>query len=595
MASSISYDLSGGSEMQSRVAYLMQLFEQTSNRRVNFEVMWEESAALCWPEYRNSFSFGHNRPPGAKYTEFQVDTAGSIASHRFMAIADALVTPYTMLWSKVRASDDDLMKVKEVQEYYNEVTETLWYHRYRAEAGFMGNNQQNWQGLGVFGNMGMMVDELAQSPGKFAPGLRYQATSVGQIYIIRNHQGREVGHIRHFRWTARQAAERWKEKIPAMMRAALDQNSTTLWDFLQFVLPNDDYDPYKIFAPSGKPWSSTYLSVAGYVILEEGGYRSYPRASGCYLIAPEEDYGRGPAQMVLPELKTLNALKSAYLKQAHNAGDPTYLIADDGLMDFKSQPGAYNFGGLTSDGKKLVDILPTGQIQITDEAMSKSSKAVDDAFLVSLFPLLFEQKGGQKSAREVIEMANQIGIFLAPLGRQYGEYLGSLIDRELDLLSYLRLLPKVPDALKEAKGEYQLVYCSPLAKAMQGQPIAGYMRTVEMAKEVVNVTGDPSLMDRFDFDSALPEIADDQFVPARWMASDDQVATKRKARAAQVERDQQSKELPGKAAIMKAQAITAKAQTGGNTGGALSGTPQGGMPILPGQSQNGGTPPPGGP
>jgi hypothetical protein len=44
--------------------------------------------------------------------------------------------------------------------------------------------------------------------------------------------------------------------------------------------------------------------------------------------------------------------------------------------------------------------------------------------------------------------------------------------------------------------------------------------------------------------------------------------------------------MPGRAAIMKAQAINTKAQTGGNIGGTLSGTPQGGMPMMPGQDTN---------
>ena len=36
------------------------------------------------------------------------------------------------------------------------------------------------------------------------------------------------------------------------------------------------------------------------------------------------------------------------------------------------------------------------------------------------------------------------------------------------------------------------------------------------------------------------------------------------------------------AAIVKAQAVAAKAQAGQNIGGTLSGTPQGGMPPVPG-------------
>lgn len=575
---------------QALVAYMMLLFGHVRDRRVNFEVMWEETASLCWPEYRNSFTFGHNRPPGMKYTEYQVDTSGSIASHRFMSIADTLITPMNMMWSRVECSDKSLMKQRAVKVYYEQVSKCLWYHRYRPEANFVSENQKNWQQLGVFGNMGMLIEPLDIRPGHYAPGLRYVSTSVGEMYYLVNHQGRIDGYIRTFRWTARQAYQRWGDKIPLVLKTALEQNSMVLWDFMQVVQPRHDYDPFKVLSSQGKPWASTYLSIAGYAVLEKGGYRSFPWAGGRYMVAPEEDYGRGPGQMSLPALKTLNAEKADYLKQGHLAGTPAYLIADDGLLDFKTHPGAYNYGGVDSQGRKLVDILPTGNIQVTQEMMAEEKKAVDDAFLVSLFPMLFgSAKGPQLSARQVIEMANEKGIFLAPLGKQYTEYCGPMIDRELDLLSYQRLLPKLPPELKEATGEYENIFSSPIAKSVRGQPVAGFMRAVEMGNQIVQAGGDPSVMDQFDFTTAVPAIAESQMVPAEWMASKKQIAQKAQMRAKAQQADAAVKALPGQAAIMKAKAIQSKAATGGNIGGTLSGTAAGGMPMLPGQTQPGGS------
>jgi len=114
------------------------------------------------------------------------------------------------------------------------------------------------------------------------------------------------------------------------------------------------------------------------------------------------------------------------------------------------------------------------------------------------------------------------------------------------------------------------------------------MRTAQFAAEMQQVTQDPSWTDRFDSDTSLPEIAEDQFVPPSWMASDAKVAAKRRARAEQAERDQTSKELPGRAAMAKAQAVSQKARAGQNIGGVLSGLPEGSMPQMPGQSGPGG-------
>jgi hypothetical protein len=184
---------------------------------------------------------------------------------------------------------------------------------------------------------------------------------------------------------------------------------------------------------------------------------------------------------------------------------------------------------------------------------------INDAFLVTLFQILTESP--QMTATEVIERTNEKGILLAPtVGRQQSEYLGPLIDRELDLLSQMGLLDPMPDILKEAKGEYQVVYTSPLSRAMRAQEAAGFMRTVENVKELVAITSDPSLLDPFDFDVAIPQIAEIQAVPESWMASPEKIAGKRQDRAKQQQIAQTIQAAPAAAAMMKAQAAAGPQQ-----------------------------------
>jgi hypothetical protein len=149
-----------------------------------------------------------------------------------------------------------------------------------------------------------------------------------------------------------------------------------------------------------------------------------------------------------------------------------------------------------------------------------------------------------------------------------------MIDRELDILANMRgpdgepVLPPMPPRLREAAGEYQVIYTSPLARAARAQEAAGFFRTVEFAREIVNITQDPSYLDRFDFDTALPEIGQINAAPERWMSDDEQVAAKRKARAQQRATEEQIQAAPAAAAIIKARAVAAKA-------GDITATPQG--------------------
>ncbi len=594
MALQFDYQMMCCDDEQTRVAYYLMALSQMVIRRTNFDNQWEEATALAWPEMMNHFSIGHVNSPGIKRTQFQVDSAAAIASWRFMSIVDSITTPHTMMWSKIGPSNPDLLKDRKAKIYFNQVTEKLWRARYRPTANFLGQNQNNLQAYGVLGNMGMFVDQLRNHPLQ-KQGLSYSTTSPGAIYIMQNAQGIIDGYARTLHLDARQACDKWGlEKLPPIVGAALVQQSKVLFRFIEFVHPRTDWMPWEVLSPKGKPWVSCYVSYEGRCIMEEGGYRAFPQPYGRYMQTVEEEYGRGPAQMVLPALKTSNAIAKDYLEQGHLAVKPAYLIGDDGLMDFKSHSGAYNYGGMTADGKMLVGKLPTGEIQAGEELLARQDRFIGAAFLTDLYRSLWDDAKsgkGQRSAREVIEDANDRGLFQAPvLGRLTTEYLGPMITRELDILSSLGELPPMPPSVKEAKGDFDVTYTSPIAQSVRLSAVVGGMQTVEFAREVVNVSGDNSILDNFDFDTMLREVGDIRNMPERWFSDAQAMQQKAKARQQAQEREQQSKELPGKAAIMKAQAITAKAQTGGNIGGALSGTPAGGMPQMPGSPGQPGQP-----
>ena len=552
----------------------MREFAQQQLIRSTFAAHWEEVAELILPHYRNTFYYQTYNWPGEKKTNRQVDANGMLALSRFAAICDSLLTPRNMTWHQLQADDPYVMKDRATRLWFEEVTKILFRHRYAARANFTSQNQQNYQMLGAFGTGGMFTDSFDATHGG-GRGLRYRAIPLGELFISENHQGMVDKATRWFRLTARQCWQKWgEENFPENLRPALEQGSEMFYNFIHRIVPRGDYDPLRLDF-MGKPFASQYFSVEGRCMLGEGGYTSFPISAGRYEQAPQEVYGRSPAMMVLPALKTLNAQKTTFLKQGHRASDPVLLTADDGVVDMSLRPGAVNKGGVSADGRELVKILPTGNIQINKEMMQEEKMLIQDAFLVSLFQIL--QETPQMTATEVIERTNEKGILLAPtVGRQQSEYLGPLIDRELDVLSQLNLLPPMPNRLREAKGAYKVEFTSPLARAARAQEAAGWMRTVEHVKELVAITQDPSLLDPFEFDVAVPAIAEINAVPESWMSTPDKIAAKRKNRAQAQQAQQQIQAMPAQAAMMKAKAVAAKAQA--ET-----------------QGQGGGAPPPGGP
>ncbi len=572
-------------------------WEQARTRRYNFDVQWQEGALLAWPEYANTFYWGNRQWPGAKKTQHQIDSSVSVAAHRFAAIINSSAFPSNAPWVRYYHPDDALMRQPGVAAYYDELTRTMWRERYKATANFRRNNLQNCQSLGVLGNANLYIDALDPTLSGGEYGLRYTALPVGEIWYIIDHQGSVCGHYRAFRYTAAQVMEKWPDTFPDALRPALERQSQEKFDVLQCVYPRDDYDG-RLVGPRGMRHVSRYISVLGRVILEEKGYPTFPMATMRYSIAPDEEYGRGPMQMVLRAAKTLNAVMADYLAQAHLAVKPIYLTTNNATFELERYPGALNKGGLGDSGEELVKELKSGTIQASDELMNKLSGVVNDAFLVSFFQLALKlEETPNLSARQMLELTEQRATLMGPIADgPIDEYMGTLIPRELDVLANIdlglppnrRILPERPPVLLEAlrvgytDQHYETESTSPMTRAMMAGENASYMQMVETLANIARSSNDASVWDYLNNGEAIPGMARNRGIRPGWIATPQMVA------AAQKKRDQAEAEknriaaLPAEAANKKADAIVAKAQTGGNIGGTLSGVPATQMPGIPG-------------
>jgi hypothetical protein len=542
---------------QDLAAKIIQDFQQISKNRGNFETHWQEIAQRMLPNEVPYFNaFGQTQTQGEKRTQFVFDSTAAIALSRFAAILDSLLTPRNQTWHRLMATDPTLNKRRDVQMWFDKANELLFRHRYSPRANFSSQNQKNFRALGAYGTGTLFIDELTQEP-----GLRYRYIHLSQIYFQENHQGIVDKAMRYFPMTARQAYQKWGEEIGTeLMEKAKSGSEEQIW-FIHCVKPNEDLDAtrsdYK-----GMIYSSYYVGVKEQAILSQAGYNTFPYAISRYEQFDNEVYGRSPAMDVLPAVKTLNEQKKAMLKQAHRIVDPVLLAHDNGIVDaFNFRPGSINPGGVTANGQPLIHALPTGNLQIGKETMDDERSLIKDAFLTSIFQILTETP--EMTATEVMERTREKAILLAPtIGRQQSEYLGPMIERELDLLSRQGMLPPMPQALMEAKGHYKVEYDSPISRAQRSEEVAGVMRTIENAIAVVNATQDPSPLDNFNFDMIIPEVADIQGVPPHWMNSVEQISKMRAQRAQEKQAAQVAQVAPGAAALISANAKAQQAQKG---------------------------------
>ena len=535
------------SEEQQLVGELVRDWQYLYGLRGQWQNHWTEIAQRIMPQDSWLFqNYSQLNSQGDKRNFEIYDSTGLIALQRFAAILDSLLTPSDQYWHHLRASNEEMMKNKTVTMWFDKANEVLWKQRYAPTANFQSQNARVFTSLGAYGTGLMFIDDLAGNP-----GLRYRNTHLSQCYIQENHQGVVDGVCRHFMLTARQAMDQFGEKCPENISSIVNNFPERQFYFLHWVKPRKDRDPErKDF--KGMEYGSWYISIEGMALVEEGGYRSFPYAVPRYFQATNETYGRSPAMDVLPAIKTLNEQKKAMLKQGHMVTDPVLLAHDDGVLDsFDMTPGALNFGGVSKDGRPLIHTLPTGNIQAGKEMMDEERALINDTFLVSLFQILTEAP--EMTATEVMERVREKGILLAPvIGRQNSEYLGPMIHRELDLLSKQGLLPPMPPLLKEAKGEYKIVYDSPIVRTQKSEWAAGAMRTIEQLMTVSQNTQNPALLDYINWDMAAPQMAAIYGTPNSWINKKEDIDKIRQARQQQMQMQQAIQAAPAMAGVMKA-------------------------------------------
>ena len=530
-------------------------FSQGSSSRPHFENQWEEVAQLAYPPAVGTFTAHNMKMPGSKNTREQVDSTAQLAASRFMAIMDSLLTPRNSTWHNLAPSNPYLAKDRSVRLYFEEANRVLFHYRYAPYANFQGQNQQIWQSLGLFGTALNFVDQFMANTGE--KGLRYRALALGECYLKENHQGSVDSVLRYFPMTLRQAHQKWGDKLPAKLVDKLKTNPEATTYIAHCIKPRDDYDP-KRMDMYGKPFASYYVSAEGKALLQEGGYNTFPIAVSRYEQAPGEVYGRGPTMMMLPAIKTLNEQKKTVLMQGHRTVSPIILTADDGIKP-SLRPGSVVVGGMSAEGRRLMDTLPIGRVDIGKELMDDERAVINDAHHITLFQILTETP--TMTATEVMERTREKSILLAPTtGRQQSEYLGSMIERELDVLRELRLLPPMPPALVEAGGEYTVIYTSPLSRTAMSEEGAGTLRTLEVAMNYATVMQDPSAIDHFEMDEIIPFLGSINAMPTRFIRSAEQIAALRAQRAQQQQREMAATEAPGQAALISA---ASKAKTAG--------------------------------
>lgn len=495
---------------------------------------------------------------GEKRTEKIFDSTALLALDRAASAIDSLITPTTQQYHKLDPEDERLIEDQDVAMLLDEINKGLFRMRYRPRANFSSQAHESYVSLMAFGTQGLFVDD------EVGVGSRYKSIALSELYISESAAGFVDLVHRKFSLQARAAVQKFGlAALPESIRKAYENKPFQKYDFIHCVKPNENLKPSARDYQAMR-FSSYYVCYEGPKrIISEGGYRTMPYAVSRHVTAPREIYGRSPAMLVLADIKMLNEMEKTIIRAGHKIVDPPLLLYGDGIISqFSLRPGALNYGGVDEQGRQLVHPVKMGSnLPIAFEMTEQKRKQINDAFFVTLFQILVQNP--QMTATEALIRAQEKGQLLAPtVGRQQSEFVGTVIERELDMQAAAGVLERRfgdhPGWRKLARsgGGVKAVHTSPLTRLRRAEDGVAIVRTLEQLGTLAQVK--PHVYDNFDEDGVARELADIYGVPARVMRAREVVAQIREQRQKEQEAQQT---VAASETLAKTQATVAKANS----------------------------------
>ena len=485
-------------------------------QRSPFDTLYQDIAERVLPRkalFQNRQT--PNDSKGKRQTSKIFDAAPALALDRFAAAAHSLVVPRNQVWHKIKSSNEDLNERIVVQRYFDELNEILFAARYAGN--FDMQVHECFYDFGAFGTMCMYVGDTGQK-------LNYRSVPLWQGYFAENSHGVVDEFSHKYMITARNAAKDFDNALlPQSILRAAAISPEMEFEFLCVVKPRIDRDVNRADA-AGMPYVSYEICLTNNEIVEEKGYRVFPYCVGRYDATPGEVYGRGPVELILPDVKMLYAMMNTTVQAAQLAALPPMLAHRDGILDaLRLTSAAINYGGVDDQGRQMVHPLQAGgDVRLGLEMMEQKRGVIQDALWGKMFQVLLENP--QMTATQAMLIAQQQGALLAPTGsRIESEFLAKVVERELSILYDAGVLPPPPPELMEAGGGYSIDYDSPMSRARRAEKGVAILRTFEQVAPLAQSAG-PGIFKRFNFDQSIKQLAEANGMPAECLYSDEEMA-----------------------------------------------------------------------
>lgn len=359
---------------------------------------------------------------------------------------------------------------------------------------------------------------------------------------------------RAFYLNDRQAKQKFGDAAPSMTDGEQAK-------FVQAIYPNPDYRPGRLDV-RGKPWLSCYASPDKQKFFVEKGYFELPVHEIAWRRRSGRPWPTGVGHKALADMNMLDEMQRSVITALQFEAEPMWLVHDEDVMTAADiQPNAVIAGGMTSNGKKNVEIAERGEnLHFPLAAVENVRTQIREAFKFSLMQVINRP---QMTAAEFTGWKEEKLRVMAPHLVCIHRGLGGFVSRRAAILQRNGRLPPPPPELQNQR--IKIGFVSPFDQAQKAAKARNALQVGNAALTMQPLF--PTIGDNINGDNLIRIVSDGLSGDPSLIFDPRDVAQTRQQRAQQTAPDIQLARGAQQAAIVADVAHAAQATTLAKTRG----------------------------
>lgn len=507
------------------------LLEDLKSERQNYEASWRDVSDYIVPGRGILQTYAKSRKP--KIVSQAINTIAKDALGVLTSGMHGGLTSPSRPWFSLDWVDNRLQAIMALKLWLQQASKDL--HKMLHASNFYSVINSFYTEVAGFGTGCIYIGEDAVAPAVF----RFELLTVGEYYAQLDSTGQLDYLQRYIFRSPKQLVDSYGEKCPESISKLVAEKSAGA-NLISVTLLETTYKTESRTRPYERV---VYLYSEGNRIaqdpentqipLETHKFHEAPYVLGVWDRIGADQYGVGPGNEVVPDVKRLQQMEKSLLMGVHKQVDPPTISPSRLRGQLNTLPGGQNFG----TGSVLDSIKPLYEVNFEHRGVESTIARIEQRIQRKFFNDIFltasrDPNASPYKAAEVTAREQEKMLRLGPIIEQLiFSVFYPLVTRCLNIATRKELIAPLPPDMQEIASDYRISIVSPLATAQRRVALEGIQTFLTGIGQMAQVN--PEVLDRVDADKAVDHLADISGAPVDICVPVEDAMKKREARAKQ--------------------------------------------------------------